>query len=184
MIQQIGVRENSGVALGTISSPIQPSYRLCLYFHSSDLLTANQWVSFVSAGSDILIVSSCYRRHVVCVHKSLWICHQDGDLSQNVFFYLMWGCKRCEEANISNGATAQPFDLWRLQLIYEYEKCFSCIHQYFRCAVKENFKVESCSVKQSSGLASFSEGANANTPRPSAGLSLNLGKSSREDNRN
>ncbi len=77
MTQQIGVRENSGVALGMISSPVQPSYSLCLYFHSSDLLTANQWASFVSAGSDILIV--CYRRRAVCVRKSLWICHQDGE---------------------------------------------------------------------------------------------------------
>lgn len=52
----------------------------------------------------------------VCVCKSLWICHQDRGLSQNVFFFLMWGCKRCEEANISNGVTVRPFDLLKARV--------------------------------------------------------------------
>ncbi|XP_057203062.1 uncharacterized protein LOC130562199 isoform X2 [Triplophysa rosa] len=55
-LHMIGVQKNSGVTPGTISSPIQPSYRPCLYFHSLDMLTANRCASFVSAASDVLIV--------------------------------------------------------------------------------------------------------------------------------
>lgn len=155
----------------TISSPIQPSYRPCLYFHSLDMLTENRCASFVSAAS----LCCCASR------ESLWMCGEDSGLP--VLFPL--------ECFLLSNVSMEREYFKRRYLISEgsswftnTRSAFAFFKRCFHCAAKHNFKVEGWSVKRFSGPPSLSEGANTNTPRPSAGLSLNLGKSSGEDNRN